>query len=451
MNNILVVDDDINIMKVLKMRLESEGYRVITAENSNQAIQIAQECDFDLALLDLKIAKSDGIELMKDLLSFHPGLSVIILTAYGTIESAVTAMQKGAYSYLTKPFDNRTLVFQVKNAIEKVNLTKEVKRLKNIVNERLEFKNIIGNSKKMKDVLKTVTKVAETDSAVLILGESGTGKEIIARALHLVSQRKEGPFVAINCAAIPEALLEGELFGFRKGAFTGSTYSRKGYFAQADQGSLFLDEISEMPLVMQTKLLRVLEEKSFYPIGSEKLVEVNIRIIAASNKDLEKEVKEGKFRNDLYYRIHVVPIPLPSLREKKEDIPLLVEHFLAIYSKKVEKKIKGFSSEAYEKLLHYSWPGNVRELANVVECAVAMTSKNIITHDQILPSVNVEQKEMVALKEAKKDFEKTYMIELMERTHGNISNASKLSQKYRADLYKILEKHDVNPDNYRKK
>ncbi|HDD35282.1 MAG TPA: sigma-54-dependent Fis family transcriptional regulator [Candidatus Desulfofervidus auxilii] len=438
------------MLRVLKMRLEAEGYFVTTVPESNEAIEVAKEEIFDLAVIDLKLGKKNGIELMESLHRIQPDIPVIILTAYGTIESAVDAMKRGAYSYLTKPFDHRELILQIKNGIEKASLSKEVKRLKHIVEERYEFKNIIGESEKMKKVLELVSRAAEIDSNVYIEGESGTGKELIAKALHLASPRKNGPFVAINCAAIPETLLESELFGFKKGAFTGAFYTKKGIFSQADGGSIFLDEISEMPLSMQAKLLRVIEEKEFYPVGSERSIKVDVRIIAASNKDLEEEVKKGRFRNDLFYRIHVIPIKLPPLRERKEDIPLLAKHFLKKFSEKMKKDIKGFSLGAIKKMMLYNWPGNVRELENMIECAVAMSTKDIITEELILSTQTLKEDIVKPLKEAKDEFEKNYLIQLMEKTRGNITQAAKLAGKYRADFYKLLEKYQINPEKFRK-
>ena len=272
---------------------------------------------------------------------------------------------------------------------------------------------------------------------------------MIANTLHLVSSRKDSPFVAINCAAIPETLLESELFGYERGAFTGATSAKKGLFAQAHKGSFFLDEISEMPLTMQAKLLRVLQEKEYYPLGGGKPVKVDTRFIACSNKNLEKAVSEGEFREDLFYRIHVIPIKLPPLRERKEDIPLLAKHFLKKNTQKTRNKIRGISSAALQKLLLYSWPGNVRELENTIECAVAMSPKDIITEELILQTHNLEKGRLKLLKDAKEDFEKDYLVQLIELTQGNVSQAAKLAGKYRADLYELLKKHALNPSDFR--
>jgi two-component system response regulator GlrR len=449
MNKILIVDDDVSILKVIRLRLESEGYLVTSLAEAHDAIEKTKEEEFDLALVDLKLARKDGIELMETLHHIHPEMPVIILTAYGTIESAVNAMQKGAYSYLTKPFDHRQLLLQIKNGIERNRLFREVKRLKEMVGERYEFKNIIVKSEKMKEVLEQVARAAETDSNVFIQGESGTGKELIAKALHLASSRKDSPFLAINCAAIPETLLESELFGFTKGAFTGAVYAKKGLFAQANDGSMLLDEITETPLPMQTKLLRVIEEKEFHPLGSEKPIKVDVRIIAASNKNPEKEVLEGNFRSDLFFRLHVIPIHLPPLRERKEDIPLLVTHFLKKCSEEIKKEIKGISPAAIQKLLAYSWPGNVRELENTIEYAVAMTTRDVIDEELILQTKKGAETNLKSLKEAKKDFERNYIVNLLVLTEGNVSKAAELAGKYRADFYELLKKHNLNPSDFK--
>ena len=449
MKKILVVDDDKNILKVIKMKLESEGFQVASALKSQVALEIAKDEIFDLALLDLKLNGKNGIELMEDLHSINPELPVIILTAYGAIDTAVEAMRKGAYSYLTKPFDDNELLLQIDQCLEKAVTSYEVKKLNNIVKEKYGFDNIIGQNGKMKKVMKKVAQAAVTDSIVHIEGGSGTGKELIAKTLHAASLRKDGPFVAINCAAIPENLMESELFGYEKGAFTGATKRKKGFFTQAAGGSIFLDEISEMPFPMQAKLLRVIEEREYYPLGSEKTVKVDARIIIASNKDLAKEVENKTFREDLYYRIHVIPIKLPPLKDRKESIPLLAKHFLKKYSTKINKEMNGFSKSAMQKLLLHTWPGNVRELENTIECAVALSTKNVIQEDLILPARDIKTSSPQPLKTAKEDFEKHYIIQLFEFTRGNVSKAAKLAGRYRADLYDLLKKYDMKPADFR--
>lgn len=450
MANILVVDDDKNIIKVIKMRLEAEGYEVSTAMDAETALKLAAETSADMALVDLKLGKSDGIELMESIHRVHPTLPIIILTAHGTIDSAVEAMKKGAFSYITKPFDYPDLLQDIKNCLEKTMLSKEVERLRTLVKDRFGIDNIIGRSEKMRKVIEQVLQAAPSDANVYIEGESGTGKELIAKALHMASQRKNQRFVAINCAAIPETLLESELFGFEKGAFTGAVRSKKGLFAQAQGGTFFLDEISEMPLSMQAKLLRVIQEKEVTPVGGNLPLKVDVRLIASSNKNLEEAVRRGEFREDIFYRIHVVVINLPPLRERKEDLPLLCDFFLKKYSESNSKNIRGFTPAAIQKMLQHDWPGNVRELENTIEAAVAVSGSDVISEDLILQTRNIGVNPFIPLKKAKEDFEKNYLLQLIEITGGNMSKAADLSGKYRADLYELFKKHDLKPSDFRK-
>jgi two-component system response regulator GlrR len=449
MDKILVVDDDLNILKVIKMRLEAETYSVTTASKAEKAMNLASDEMYDLAIIDLKLNGKDGIELMEDLHRINPEMPVIILTAYGTIKSAVEAMRKGAYSYLTKPFDYDELLMQAKNCLEKNKLTQEIITLRKMLKERYGFENIIGKSKQMERVLEQLTRAAESNISVCIEGESGTGKELIARTLHLASARKNGPFVAINCAAIPETLMESELFGYEKGAFTGAVQNKSGLILQAQKGTFLLDEISEMPLSMQAKLLRLMQEREFFSLGGRKTIRVDTRFIATSNKDLEEEVKKGRLREDLFYRIHVIVIKIPPLRERKEDIPVLANYFLGKLSKEMKKKVAKFSAAAQQKLMLHLWPGNVRELQNTIESAIAMADNDIISEDLILPTQNVEQNNLKPLKDAKENFEKNYLIQLIELTQGNMAQAARLAGKYRADLYELLKKYDIKPSNFR--
>ncbi len=447
---ILVVDDDRNLLDVIRMRLESANYEVVTALREEEAIEAIREQIFDLSIIDLQLSRRDGISLMEEAHLISPDMPVIILTAYGTIESAVRAMKKGAYSYLTKPFDPRELLFQIEKALENRRLICEIKKLKGLLEERYDFANIVAKSEKMQRILEQVSRIAKTESTVYIYGESGTGKELIARVIHLSSRRKDKPFVAINCAALPETLLESELFGHEKGAFTGAVRSTKGLITQADEGTIFLDEIGNMPLSIQAKMLRVLQERQFYPIGSKEPIEVSVRIIVASNKDLENEVKKGHFREDLFYRIHVIPINLPPLKERKEDIPPLVEYFLKKFSRQMKKDVKSLTFIAMQKLMLYDWPGNVRELENTIEYAMAMTQQDVITEDLILQTKGLFPEPLRPLKEAKANFEKDYIINLLEHTKGNVSRASELAGKYRADFYNLLKKHNLNPEDFKK-
>jgi len=447
-HKILVVDDDINLLELLKIRLESAHYDVTTASDEAIAAREFAQRNFDLSVIDLQLVRQDGITLMEEFHKIKPDLPAIILTAYGSIESAVTAMKRGAYTYLTKPFDPRELLFQIENALENQRLTNEIKWLKNLLQERYNFRGIVASCEKMQRVLTEAYHVAETDSTVFITGESGTGKELIAKTIHLASHRKDKPFVTINCAAIPETLLETELFGHEKGAFSGAVKSSKGLLYEANEGTIFLDEIGDMPLSMQVKLLRFLQERQFYPVGSQRSIEVNVRIIVATNRNLNDMIQKGTFREDLFYRIYVIPIHLPPLRERKEDIPLLVEHFLSRLRQQMKKEVKGFTPGAMQKLMLHQWPGNVRELENMIERAMAMTKDPFIAEDLIFfPG---EAPALKSLKESRADFERNYLRSLLEFTRGNVSQASKLAGKYRADFYNLLKKYDIKTESFKK-
>ncbi|MFO7963925.1 MAG: sigma-54 dependent transcriptional regulator [Desulfobacterales bacterium] len=447
--NILVADDDRNILKIIKMRLEAEGYHVNTADNVETAVSRAIENPVDLALVDLKLADENGIELMEKLHEINPEMPIIILTAYGTVDSAVEAMQKGAVSYIRKPFDHRNLLSQIDACLEQKKFLKKVQSLPPLLEQKYGFESVIGKSGKMKLVFEQVVQAAATDSSVYIEGESGTGKELIARIVHAASPRRDNPFVVINCAAIPDTLFESELFGFEKGAFTGAVGRKQGFFAQANGGSFFLDEISEMPMALQTKLLRVVQEGEYYPLGSNKVITVDTRLISTSNRDLMAEVEKGNFREDLFYRIHVVVIKLPPLRERKEDIPLLAHFFLKKYCKKNKRQIKGFSTGAMQMLSLYDWPGNIRELKNEVESAVVMSRTDVIGEDAILRNHRQAIEPLRPFKAAKADFEKKYLSRLIDLTQGNMSQAAELSGKYRSDLYQLMKKYGLKPSEYR--
>jgi len=454
LGRILVVDDDQNLLEVVKMRLEIAGYEVEAVLKEEEARKSVTEKTFDMAIVDLQLAQGDGISLMEEMHSILPDLPVMILTAHGSIESAVDAIKKGAHSYLTKPFDPQELLLQIKMALENRRLSSEIKRLESLLDDRYGFSNIVVRSEKMRTLLEKVSQIAKTDSTVFIHGESGTGKELIAKAIHLASERNKNEFVAINCAAIPEGLLESRLFGHEKGAFTGAIKTTKGLFTRAHGGTLFLDEIGDMPLGLQAKLLRVLQERRFYPIGSEKELEVDVRVIVATNKDIEALVSQGLFREDLFYRIHVIPVFLPSLRERKEDIPLLVEHFRKKFSQEMNKEVKGLSPMALRKLMLYDWPGNIRELENTMEYAVALTQEDIIQEDLIFPNQNKEETSpssaIPPLKEARDAYEKSYLIHLLSLCKGNITKAAQLAGKYRADFYDLLKKHSLKAEDFKK-
>ena len=463
--NLLVVDDDQNLIELIALKLKAEGYEVTTASTGQEAVQAAKGAIFDLCIVDLRLADQDGISVMRELHSINPGMRVIILTGYGTVESAVQAMQEGAYSYLSKPFNTQELLLQISRALENRRLNSEIQRLKGLLEQAYDFPNIVAKSAKMRSVLDIVSRIADTESTIYLQGESGTGKELIAKAIYLASSRRDKPFVAVNCAALPEPLLESELFGHEKGSFTGADRSTRGLLSQANNGTFFLDEIGDMPLSIQAKLLRALQDKQFYPVGSEKPVAVNVRIIVATNKNLEEEVAKGNFRLDLFYRLHVIPIHLPPLRDLKEDIPLLADRFLKQISQQMKKKIKGITPEAMRKLMLYDWPGNVRELENTLEYAVAMTRHDMLTEDAILHTkgtmANSRTEDLVTFgngtkgpvksyKSAKYEFEKGYLVHLLKLCGGKASEAAKLAGKSRTDFYELLRKHEIKIDDFRR-
>jgi two-component system, NtrC family, response regulator GlrR len=462
---ILVVDDDTNLIELVKMRLESAGYDVTAALQEDDAIRAVKAQSFDLCLLDLMLAQRDGVSLMEEIHAIAPDVPAIILTAHGSIESAVEAMRKGAYSYLTKPFEPQDLLLQIDRALDHRRLSSEINRLKGLLEEKYDFANMIARSAKMRSVLDVVTRIAKLDSTVYLHGESGTGKELIAKAIHLASDRREKNFVALNCAALPETLLESELFGHEKGSFTGAVRSTRGLFTQAHGGTLFLDEIGDMPLATQSKLLRALQERQFYPVGSDIPVDVDVRVIVATNKDLEEQVKKGQFRDDLFYRIHVIPISLPPLRERKEDIVPLVESFLKKFSQQMKKEVKGLTPEALRKLMLHDWPGNVRELENTIEYAIAMTQSEMVTDDYVLQTKAVPPENdpalfpenhspssqgLKSLKDARDAFERDYLVQVLAMTEGNVSQAAKLAGKYRADFYDLLKKHELKVEEFKR-
>lgn len=448
---ILVVDDDENFLELVRIRLEISGYEVITAADGDEALEKTTQELPDLAIVDLRLGQTDGISLMGQLHAINPYLPIIILTAHGSIESAVDAVKKGAYNFLNKPFDPEELLLQVEKALENRRLVAEVRRLEGLLEDKYHFKNIIARSEKMRLILDLVARVAPTDSTIFISGESGTGKELIARAVHLASDRKDEPFVTVNCAAIPETLLESELFGYEKGAFTDAKKTHKGMFLRADTGTIFLDEIGDMPLAIQAKLLRVLQEKKVTPLGSGKPNDIDVRVITATNKNIKEMIKKGAFREDLYYRIHVVPIEIPPLRERKEDVPLLAERFLGEVSQRMKKDVKSISDMAMQKLMLYDWPGNVRELENTIEHAVAVTSENIIGEELILSAKDLPAESFLPYKKAVDDFKKGYIVRLLEFTRGNVTKAAKLADKYRPDFSNLVQKYNIKPSDFKKR
>jgi two-component system response regulator GlrR len=425
------------------------GFIVTPCTTGQDAVDAAKREVFDIAISDLRLRGEDGLNLTEELLQVQPGLPVIILTAHGSIPNAVEAMQRGAFGYLTKPFDDRELKATLEKGLAQQRMSREIQRLKSLVKELYGLENVIARSSAMQRLFQKIAQVADSDATILLCGETGTGKEVLARVIHTNSRRAKRPFVALNCAAIPEALFESELFGHVRGAFTSAVAAKRGFFQSANGGTLFLDEIAEMPLSMQVKLLRAVQEREVREVGADYVTKVDVRIVAATNKDLAEAVKAGTFRHDLYYRISVVPLTIPPLRERKEDIPLLAQHFLKQSVKRANKDVRGFTSAAMHRLMVYPWPGNVRELENAIEKSVVMSRQDMISPD-LLPSVGVAPDiAMKPLTEAKEEFERAYLRNVLQMTGGNISRAAQFAGRYRADFYKMLKKYGLHPSSSR--
>jgi two-component system NtrC family response regulator len=394
METILIVDDEKNYLVVLEALLGPEGYEILTANSARDAIHLIRESDLDLMITDMKMPGTSGMELLEESKKIKPDLPVIMMTAYGTIEMAVEAMKKRAYDYITKPFQNDELKLTVKKALENYRLVKENRRLSQALSDRYKYRNIIGKSKPMQEIYEMISKVAQSKASVFITGPSGTGKELIAKAIHYDSPRKDRPFISVNCGALTETLLESELFGHEKGAFTGALSMKKGRFELADGGTLFLDEVGDMPPPLQVKLLRVLQEMEFERVGGTKTMKVDVRVLSASNRNIKEDVAEGNFREDLFYRLNVINIGVPSLRERPEDIRLLVNHFIEKYRQDEGKERIELSPEVWKILYSYRWPGNVRELENIIERAVVLKADRVIGPED-LPTELSEKREEV--------------------------------------------------------
>ncbi|MGD8980611.1 MAG: sigma-54 dependent transcriptional regulator [Desulfobacterales bacterium] len=447
---ILVVDDDDAHRTMLRTLVGGWGYDIVEADDGSTAIEKVQERPFDLILMDVRMLKVSGLEALERIKAFNPAIPVTIMTAYSSVETAIEALKNGAYDYLTKPLDFDKLRLTIERAMEHTRLREENRLLRENLGKHFDMQNIIGRSPAMMNLLETVAHVAPSEATVMITGESGTGKELIAGVIHHNSPRKDGPFVKINCAAITETLLESELFGHEKGAFTGADRRKEGRFYQADQGSIFLDEVSEMPLTMQVKLLRVLQERELTRVGGEKVITVDVRVIAATNKDLVDLKNKGLFREDLYYRLNVVNLEIPPLTERRDDIPLLAQHFLEIFVDKNKKKIKGFTPKAMDRLIRYDWPGNVRELMNAVERAVVLARTDYLDDQDfsILPPLfqqsapapsDIENIDNIPLEEV----EKAAILRMLESVDGNKSEAARRLGITRKTLHKKLKKYGV--------
>ncbi|MBN1382025.1 MAG: sigma-54-dependent Fis family transcriptional regulator [Deltaproteobacteria bacterium] len=451
--SILVVDDDPAHRTMLKTLLSGWEYSVAEAGDGSAAVDEVSRRPYDLILLDVRMIKVSGLEALTQIKAINPSIPVIIMTAYASVETAVEALKKGAYDYLTKPLDFDELRLAMERAMDHMQLREENLQLKETIGARFDRRNVIGRSAAMTKLMETVALVAPTEAVVLITGESGTGKEVIAGAIHYNSYRKDGPFVKINCAAITETLLESELFGHEKGAFTGADRRKEGKFRQAEGGSLFLDEVSEMSLAMQVKLLRVLQEREITRVGGEEVIGVDVRIIAATNKDLFQEIEAGRFREDLYYRLNVVTLNVPPLRHRKEDIPLIAQHYLKIFSEKNRKDVKGFKPQAMDRLLKYHWPGNIRELMNAVERAVILSQTEYLSEEIFPAPLDEESVESImkslsgdsnALSDMPLDLvEKATIIKTLEAAVGNKSEAARRLGITRRTLHQKLKKYGM--------
>jgi two-component system response regulator HydG len=447
-NTVLVVDDDDTHRTMLRTLVGGWGYDVSEADDGSTAIAKVQERPFDLILMDVRMLKVSGIEALERIKAFNPAIPITIMTAYSSVETAVEALKKGAYDYLTKPLDFDKLRLTLERAMEHVRLKEENRILKENLGKHFDMQNIIGRSRAMLNLLETVAHVATSEATVMITGESGTGKELIAGVIHFNSPRKDGPLVKINCAAITETLLESELFGHEKGSFTGADRRKEGRFYQANKGSIFLDEVSEMPLSMQVKLLRVLQERELTRVGGEKVIPVDVRVIAATNKDLDDLKNQGAFREDLYYRLNVVRLEIPPLRERRDDIPLLARHFLDMFAAKNNKEIKGLTPGAMDRLIRYDWPGNVRELMNAVERAVVLARTEYLD-DQDFAMIQTaaqqpsETSSPVDHNMPLEAVEKAAILRMLDSVTGNKSEAARRLGITRKTLHKKLKKYGV--------
>ncbi|MBN8441644.1 MAG: sigma 54-interacting transcriptional regulator [Thauera sp.] len=441
--SLLLVDDDADLLRLLEMRLSANGYRVTTCASAEAALGLLAVEHIDLVLSDVRLPDRDGLALFGDIQAQRPALPVILLTAHGTIPDAVEATSRGVAGYLTKPFDSRILLERIAHALLHAHAPAPQP------DARHPGSGILSRSARMHALLDEARLVAASDASVLIRGESGTGKELLARAIHDASSRAASPFVAINCGAIPEPLLESELFGHVRGAFTGATANHTGLFQTAHGGTLFLDEIGDMPPALQVKLLRVLQERTIRPVGSTRAEAVDVRIVSATHRNLEALLASGEFRDDLYYRINVVTLKLPTLAERREDIPLLADHFLRSLAQKYGKRLRGFAPDALAALTTAAWPGNVRQLQNVVEQTCALATTPLIPRPLVERALSLRPIEALSYSEAKNRFERNYLIQLLKLTDGKVTDAARLAERNRTEFYRLLQRHGLDPGMFR--
>ncbi|HHR6128951.1 TPA: two-component system response regulator GlrR [Providencia alcalifaciens] len=438
--NLLLVDDDPSLLKLLGMRLSSEGFKVSTAESGPEALKLLQKEKIDLVISDLLMDEMDGMALFDEVQKAHPNLPVIILTAHGSIPDAVAATQRGVFSFLTKPVDKDALYKAIDEALALSSTP---------ISDEEWSAGIVTRSPLMIRLLEQAHMVAQSDVSVLINGQSGTGKEVLAQAIHKVSPRAHKPFIAINCGALPEQLLESELFGHAKGAFTGAVSSREGLFFAASGGTLFLDEIGDMPMPLQVKLLRVLQERKVRPLGSNRDLDIDVRIISATHRNLPKAMEKNEFREDLYYRLNVVNLRIPALNERAEDIPLLANHLLREAASRHKPFVRSFSSDAMKCLMTASWPGNVRQLVNVIEQCVALTTSPVISEALVSQALEGENTALPTFVEARNQFELNYLRKLLQMTKGNVTQAARMAGRNRTEFYKLLGRHDLEANDFK--
>lgn len=454
--SVVVIDDEPDMLETCARVISKMGYNCITFEDSCAAIENIGQIQPHLVITDIRMPKCDGFQVLEQVQEYAPGAMVIVITGYASVDSAVQAMKRGAVDYLSKPFPLDQLQITVKKAFQQLALKEENRLLRTQLQEAVNTENIIGAHGGLEPIFKIIGKMAQSDASTLIIGESGTGKEVIARAIHSNSRRSTGPFIPVDCASLPETLLESELFGYEKGAFTGANTMKPGLLEMADGGTLFLDELGEMSLAVQSKLLRTLEEQSFRRVGGNRLIKINTRILAATNRDLEKAVRNREFRKDLFYRINVITLKIPPLRQRQQDIPLLINHFCKKFSEKIGKKVLGFTQEALQLMIKYPWPGNVRELRNVVERAVSLCETKMVDikdlpGEVVNPHHHLLQQQEVPLSlpfhEAKKmylkRFETKYLQELLQRNNGNITKAAQEAGVDRKTIHRLLKKYNL--------
>jgi two-component system, NtrC family, response regulator GlrR len=438
--SVLLVDDDESLLRLMAIRLRGEGYAVQSAESGKDALRLLNTQNVDVVLSDLRMPGLDGLSLFEEIMSIGKDIPVILMTAHGTIQDAVEATQRGVFGFLTKPIDHDELRGLLKKAVSQTQTLQKGQWCEQIITRSLH----------MEQLLDQAYRVAQRDVSVLISGASGTGKELLANAIHKASKRANKPFVAINCGALPENLLESELFGHAKGSFTGAVNEHQGLFKEADGGTLFLDEIGDMPISLQVKLLRALQEQMIRPVGSSKQIPINVRVISATHRNLSTEMEEGNFREDLYYRLNVVNITLPSLRERSEDIPLLARYLLKKSAERHEVKVSRFSDDAMQLLTTCLWPGNVRQLVNVVEQCVALTQTSVIASHLVEQALSASEQKWPTLTEARDAFEQQYLLKLLKMTDGNVTRAAELAGRNRTDMHKLMKKHELHSGDFKR-